>query len=72
MMRVARLGTLLMSVMIGGFATTAAAAPVLVDLELIMSFDTSGSVDGADFTSRRAATAEIGRASCRERVCLAV
>lgn len=60
-MRVARLGTLLMCVMIGGFATRAAAAPVLVDLELIMSFDTSGSVDGVDFASRRAATADAFR-----------
>jgi hypothetical protein len=59
-MRVARLGTLLLcAIMAGGFASKANAAPV--DLELIMAFDTSGSVDGVDFAARRAATADAFR-----------
>lgn len=55
-----RLKTVGAAVLLAGcLAAPAAAAPV--DLELIMAFDTSGSVDGIDFASRRAATAAAFR-----------
>ena len=56
-MQLRRLG--MAALLSGCLAVPAAATPV--DLELIMAFDTSGSVDGVDFSSRRAATAAAFR-----------
>ena len=57
-MKITKWGLVAASVMligVGGVSSTAEAVPV--DLELIMAFDTSGSVDDTDFSTRRAATA---------------